>query len=80
MARLPDVPEDEIPGELAELVAAQRKQYGMVNNSLRQTAYVPPIALAASAMGRSFTRSKQIPAPLASLINLRVAAIVGCPL
>ena len=58
---------------------AQLKEYGRTLNSLRQSAHTPPIALASPAMGRAISRSGQIAPLLASLVNLRVAAIVGCP-
>jgi hypothetical protein len=80
MARLPDVPDGAIPAELSDLAEAQRKRYGTVLNTLRQMAYAPPIALGATAMGRSFSRSKQVPPLISTLLNLRVASIVGCPL
>jgi hypothetical protein len=80
MAWLPEVPDDEMPEELADTVAAQRKFYGEVLHSTRMSAYVPHIALGAGAMSRGFSRSGRTPKQLANLLNLRVAAIVGCPL
>ena len=79
MARLPDVPDEAMAPELAPLVDAQLKEYGRTLNSLRQSAHTPPIALASPAMGRAISRSGQIAPLLASLVNLRVAPIVGCP-
>jgi alkylhydroperoxidase family enzyme len=79
MARLTDVPDEELAPELAQLAQAQHKAYGTLLNSTRQAAYTPPIAAAASAMGRAIVRSGRIAPRLASLVNLRVSAIVGCP-
>lgn len=79
MARLPDVPDDAIPEELREMAEAQRRHYGTLLNSLRMTAYVPHVALGQAAMTRELARSHRIPRRLSSLVNLRVAAIVGCP-
>ena len=79
MARLPDVPDEATAEELAPLLRAQRQEYGTVLNSTRQVAHTPPIALTAPAMGRAIARSGRIPERLVSLVNLRVAAIVGCP-
>jgi hypothetical protein len=80
MARLPDVPDDQMPAELADIVRAQIKQYGTVLNSTRQAAHTPPIARETPGMGRALSRSGRIPKRLSALVNLRVAAIVGCPL
>lgn len=80
MGRLADVPDDRMPPELEEMAAAQRRHYGMVLNSLRQTAHAPRVPLGASAMGRELGRAGQLGSRLSALLNLRVAAIVGCPL
>lgn len=80
MARLPDVPDAELPAELLDIAAAQVKRYGTVLNNLRQTAYAPQVALGAAAMSRQLSRSRRIPPDLHALANLRVAAIVGCPM
>lgn len=80
MAWLPEVADDEMPEELADTVAAQRKVYGEVLNSTRLSAHVPHIALGSGAMSRAFSRSGRTPRQLTNLLNLRVAAIVGCPL
>jgi hypothetical protein len=79
MAWLEDVDDDQMPEMLADTLKTQRKIYGTVLNSTRQVAHVPHIVLGAGDMSRSFTRSKQVPARLAHLLNLRVGSIVGCP-
>ncbi|MCM8747971.1 hypothetical protein NET02_02295 [Thermomicrobiaceae bacterium CFH 74404] len=78
MARLPGVPDSEIPQEMREIVEAQRKHYGCVLNSARQLAYAPRVAIGAAAMTRELARSRQIEPRLSALLNLRIAAIVGC--
>lgn len=80
MAWLPGVPDDEIPDSLAQMADGQRRAYGGLLNSLRQSARIPEVALAISGMGKSFSLSRKIEPRLARLVNLRVAAIVGCPL
>ncbi|HUZ01369.1 MAG TPA: hypothetical protein VMU89_13545 [Thermomicrobiaceae bacterium] len=80
MGRLTDVPDDGMPMELEEMAAAQRRHYGTVLNSLRQTAHAPRVPLGASAMGRELGRSGKLGPRMTALLNLRVAAIVGCPL
>ena len=79
MARLPDIADDAIAPELADLVTAQVKAYGTVLNSTRQSGYVPAVASGMAAMGRGLSRSGKTPARLSHLLNLRVGAIVGCP-
>lgn len=79
MAWLKDVPDDEMPAELSDVVKAQNKQYGFVLNTTRQMARVPHIQLGASGMSRSFTRSPKVSRRLAHLLNLRTGSIVGCP-
>ena len=80
MARLPDVRDDEWPEELRDTAEAQLKAYGTILNSTRQAAHAPRVALGASAMSRELARSRLVPPRVAHLVNLRVAAIVGCPL
>ena len=80
MGRLPDLPDEEIPPELAGMAAAQRRQYGTVLNSLRQSAHAPRATLGASAHSRELGRSGMLSPRLSALLNLRVASIVGCPL
>lgn len=80
MGRLPDISGEAMPDELREMVDAQERHYGAVLNSLRQTAHSPGVVLAASAMSRDLARAVRTPSRLSALLNLRVAAIVGCPL
>ncbi|MDI3305764.1 MAG: hypothetical protein QJR07_09305 [Acetobacteraceae bacterium] len=80
MARLPDVPDAEIPSSLRALADAQVRLYGTVLHSLRQTAHAPHVALGQAAMSRELSRINRIDRRLNALLNLRVAAIVGCPL
>lgn len=80
MAWAPEVSDDAMPDELADMVAAQRAHYGTVLHSTRMSAHIPAVALAAGGMGRAFSRSGRTARRLAHLLNLRVAAIVGCPL
>jgi len=80
VARLPDVPDADIPSSLRDLADAQVRIYGTVLNSLRQTAHAPNVALAAAAMSRELSRGMRTSRRLHALLNLRVAAIVGCPL
>lgn len=80
MARLPDVPDAEIPADLHGLADAQVRMYGTVLNSLRQTAHAPNVALAGAAWAREMSRGMRASRRLSSLLNLRVASIVGCPM
>lgn len=80
MAWLPGVPDDEIPDSLAQMADGQRRAYGSVLNSLRQSARIPEVALGMSEMGKALSRSHKVEPRLSRLLNLRVAAIVGCPL
>lgn len=79
MAWLKDVPDDEMPVELKDIVVAQEKHYGVVLNSTRAGAHAPHILLGAAAMSRAFTRSKKVSTRLSHLLNLRVGTMVGCP-
>lgn len=80
MGRLPDVPDEEMPSELVDMAAAQRRHYGTVLNALRQSAHAPRAALGASAHSRELGRSGMLGPRLSALLNLRVASVVGCPL
>jgi hypothetical protein len=80
MARLPDIADEALPRDVAELADAQRKHYGEVLNSTRMQGYVPAVAGGAAAMSRGLGRSGKTPKRLSHLLNLRVGSIVGCPL
>lgn len=79
MAWLKDVPDEEMPAELKDIVAAQEKHYGVVLSSTRQGAHAPRVLLGAAEMSKAFSRSRKVPKRLSHLLNLRVGAIVGCP-
>lgn len=79
MGWLKDVPVEDMPAELQDSVTAQQKRYGTVLNSTRQGAHAPRVLLGAGAMSTALARSRKVSRRLAHLLNLRVAAIVGCP-
>lgn len=79
MVFLPGVPDDEIPDSLAQMADGERRAYGTVLDSLRLSAYIPEVTLAKAEMGKALSRSHKIEPRLSRLMNLRVAAIVGCP-
>jgi hypothetical protein len=80
VAWLPDVELEAMEPDVAKMAEAQIKAYGTVLNSTRQSAYIPAVAAGAAAMSRGLRRSGKTPARLSHLLNLRVGAIVGCPL
>ena len=80
MPWLPPVPDDEMPAELDNTLAAQRKTFGTVLNSTRLAAHTPALDQGTGGMSRALSRSGRTPRRLSYLLNLRVAAIVGCPL
>jgi glutamine synthetase adenylyltransferase len=80
MAWLPDVPDEEMPAELQDMLAGQEKHYGAVLNSTRQAAHAPRVLLGTTEMSKAFARSHKVSKRLSHLLNLRVGAIVGCPL
>lgn len=79
MAWLKDVSDAEMPESLADTVKAQKKHYGTVLNSTRQSAHTPQIVLGSGAMSRGLTRNSKVSKRLSHLLNLRVGSIVGCP-
>lgn len=80
MPWIDNVAEDQMPEMLADTVKAQKQNFGTILNSTRKMAHAPHIQLGANGMGKAFGRSKQVPARISSLLNLRTGAIVGCPL
>ncbi len=80
MPFLPDLQDDEFPAAMTDAVEAQIKAFGFVLNSTRIVGHTPHINEAAGGLSRATSRNRQIPRRLHALINLRVAAIVGCPL
>jgi hypothetical protein len=80
VAWLPDVDIEAMEPDVAKMAEAQIKTFGTVLNSTRQSAHVPAVAAGAAAMSRGLKRSGKTPTRLDHLLNLRVGAIVGCPL
>jgi alkylhydroperoxidase family enzyme len=72
---------DEARGDpiLEKLFAKERAAYGDLLNPTKVMAHCPPILRAAKMLSASIAESGTLPAGLAALVSLRVAAINGCP-
>jgi hypothetical protein len=79
MPRIPPLDRDHAPDEAAPLFDADLNAFGQVLNSTAVAAYRPAIALAAKQLGQAVSKAGLIPDQLRLLINVRVAALVGCP-
>jgi hypothetical protein len=79
MPRVPPLDRDRAADEAAPLFDADLKAFGEVLNSTAVAAYRPAIAVAAKQLGKAVANAGLIPEQLRLLINVRVAALVGCP-
>jgi alkylhydroperoxidase family enzyme len=79
MPRVKEIEQDGGDPTLAEIFAKEREAYGTLLNPTKVMAHCPPILKAAKALGAAIAQSGKLPAGLAALVSLRVAAINGCP-
>jgi alkylhydroperoxidase/carboxymuconolactone decarboxylase family protein YurZ len=79
MPRVPPLDAKNASPEAGELLEGDLKAHGYVLNSTRVAAYRPDIAAAAKALGRVVAEGRLIPQQLRLLMNVRIAALVGCP-
>jgi len=79
MPRIPPLDPDSASAEAAPLFDADLKAFGQILNSTAVAAYRPTIAVAAKQLGQAVAGTGLIPEQLRLLINVRVAALVGCP-
>jgi alkylhydroperoxidase family enzyme len=79
MPRVREIDHEGDDPTLAEIFAKEREAYGTLLNPTKVMAHCPPILKAAKALGAAIAQSGKLPAGLAALVSLRVAAINGCP-
>lgn len=79
MPRVREIAEAGGNAVLEELFARERQAFGDLLNPTKVLAHCPPILRAAKLLGASIAQSGTLPAGLASLVSLRVAALNGCP-
>ena len=79
MARLRPLQDNEVSEEIQEHFSRDRAGFGTVLNSSGFYAYCPPVMTAARALGQAVEKSGKVPRQLRCLLNVRAAAMVGCP-
>ncbi len=79
MSRIPPLDRDDAAPEAHPLFDQDLRTYGQALNTTRIAAYRPGIAVAAKELGRAVAKAGLIDEQLRLLINVRVAALVGCP-
>ncbi|MBI4298174.1 MAG: hypothetical protein HY666_00220 [Chloroflexi bacterium] len=79
MPRIHPLKEEEVPSESRAYFERSRLSFGAVLQSTALYAYCPPILEGISLLGTSIERSRKLTRQLRCLINVKVAAIVGCP-
>ena len=79
MPRVSEIVDAAGNATLEDLFAKERQSFGDLLNPTKVMAHCPPILRAAKLLGASIAQSGTLPAGLASLVSLRVAAINGCP-
>ena len=79
MPRIRPLGEEDVPAEYRTHFERDRSAFGTVLNSTGFYAYCPPIMEAAKALGTAVERSGKVSRELRCLLNVRAAAMVGCP-
>lgn len=79
MARLRPLTTDEVAEPVRHWLETAARAYGTPLIPSGIQAYSPPILEASRALSAAPARSGSLPAELRSLVNLRVAQMVGCP-
>lgn len=79
MARIRPLREEEAdPGSRVHF-ERDRTAFNTVLNSTGISAYCPPILNATKVLGAAIEQSGRLPRELRCLLNVRAAAMVGCP-
>ena len=79
MMRIRLLKEDEVAPESRIHFQRDRAAFGTVLNSTGLYAHCPPILDAAKSLGAAVEQSGRLPRQLRCLLNVRAAAMVGCP-
>ena len=80
MARIAPLSQKDAPTAARPLIQATEERLGRVPESVGIQAHCPPILEASQALGSAPKRSGVLPDGLISLVCLRVAQIVTCPM
>ena len=79
MPRIRALEEGDVSAEYRVHFQRDRSAFGTVLNSTGFYAYCPQIMEAAKALGTAMERSGKVSRELRCLLNVRAAAMVGCP-
>lgn len=79
MARLRPLGLDEVDPRVRGFLAQDVERYGFVSPTSGVYSYAPTVFEGAKALDAGITQAGGIPRQLRALVNLRVAAQVGCP-
>lgn len=79
MTRIPALSREEAPPEARAAYDRNLDAHGVVLNSTGIYAYRPMIQAGAGALARGVAESGLLPPRVKVLVNLRVAALAGCP-
>ncbi len=79
MARIPEVDPDKVDSYAAAVFEAQRRRFGQALENNLLYARRPPIHKAVRGMWAGLEQSPTLDATLVTLLNVRVAGLIGCP-
>jgi len=79
MARIRPLTQDEVTGDVREVLANGARMFGRPAAGAGIQAYAPAILEASRQLGAAPAKSGLLSAQLRSLVCLRAAEIVGCP-
>ncbi len=79
MARIPEVDPDAVDAYAAAVFEAQRRHYGRPLENHLLYARRPGLLKAVRGMWAGLAQAPTLPETLVSLVNVRVAGLIGCP-
>ena len=79
MPRIRPLREEEVPPESRSHFQRDRAAFGTVLHTTGLYAHCPPILSAAKALGGAIEQSGRLGHELRCLLNVKAAALVGCP-
>jgi len=79
MARIAPVRTENPPPDLEAAFNMDLERDGVVLNTTRIAGHLPSVLLAVKQLGRAVAQSGHVPAQLRTLMNVRVARLIGCP-
>jgi AhpD family alkylhydroperoxidase len=79
MPRLKPIEKEEASAEARPFFETDEERYGQVLNNTKLYAYNQPVLETMKAVAAGYSKTKELPLALKSLVRVRIAVLNGCP-